>query len=387
MLNAVIAWALRNRLLVLVAAAVLLVYGGVATVQAPIDVFPDLTAPTVTVLTESHGLAPEEVEALVTLPIESAMNGTAGVFRVRSNSAIGISIVFVEFEFGTDIFRARQLVTEKLQQVRLPVGVSPPTLGPISSTMGEIMLISMTSSQTSPMDLRSAADWVVRPRLLGVPGVSQVSLVGGEVRQFQVLVDPNRLAHHGLALEQVVKAVAAANATGGGGFLERPNEEFLIRGRGRVYTPEDLAESVVAVRNGAPVLLKHVATVRIGPAHKRGDGSFNATPAVVATIQKQPHANTLEVTRRIEEKLTALRPSLPLHTRIAPRPFPQPDLARCAAQPSHAALVEGGVMVTIVLFRFLWNFRTTFSILTAIPLSLVAAVLVMGWFGIGVNTM
>src|SRR6266542_5956644 len=229
MLNSVIAWALRNRLLVLVAAAVLLVYGGVATVQAPIDVFPDLTAPTVTVLTESHGLAPEEVEALVTLPIESAMNGTAGVFRVRSNSAIGISIVFVEFEFGTDIYRARQLVNEKLQQVRLPAGVPPPVLGPISSTMGEIMLISMTSKTTSPMELRSLADWVVRPRLLGISGVSQVMIIGGGTKQYQVLVDPAKLADYHLGLEEVVKAVGASNANASGGFLERPNEEFLIR--------------------------------------------------------------------------------------------------------------------------------------------------------------
>jgi len=369
MLNAVIAWSLRNRLLVLVAAAVLLIYGGIATVQAPIDVFPDLTAPTVTVLTESHGLAPEEVEALVTLPIESAMNGATGVFRVRSNSAIGISIIFVEFEFGTDIYRARQLVTEKLQQVRLPAGVAPATLGPISSTMGEIMLISMTSSQTSPMDLRSLADWVVRPRLLGVPGVSQVSLVGGEVRQFQVLVDPARLAHHGLALDQVSKAVAAANATSGGGFLERPHEEFLIRGRARVYTPEELAEAVVAVRDGRPVLLKHVATVRIGPAHKRGDGSFNGAQAVVATIQKQPHANTLELTR------------------VDTAAFRQSDFIERAVGNVKAALVEGGVMVTVVLVLFLWNFGTTFISLTAIPLSLVATVLVMSWFGIGINTM
>ena len=387
MLNAVIAWSLRNRLLVLVAAAVLLVYGGIATVQAPIDVFPDLTAPTVTVLTESHGLAPEEVEAFVTLPIESAMNGTTGVFRVRSNSAIGISIIFVEFEFGTDIYRARQLVTEKLQQVRLPAGVAPPTLGPISSTMGEIMLISMTSSQTSPMDLRSLADWVVRPRLLGVSGVSQVSLVGGEVRQFQVLVDPARLAHHGLTLGQVSKAVAAANATSGGGFLVRPNEEFLIRGRARVYTPEELAESVVTVRNGTPVLLKHVAAVRVGPAHKRGDGSFNAAPAVVATIQKQPTANTLELTRRIDETLKALRPSLPPDVRLDTTAFRQSDFIERAVGNVKTALVEGGVMVTIVLFLFLWNFRTTFISLMAIPLSLVAAVLVMGWFGIGINTM
>jgi len=387
MLDAVIAWSLRNRLLVLVAAAVLLVYGGIKTLQAPVDVFPDLTAPTVTVLTESHGLAPEEVEALVTLPVESAMNGTTGVFRVRSNSAIGISIIFVEFEFGTDIYRARQLVTEKLQQVRLPAGVAPPTLGPISSTMGEIMLISMTSSKTSAMDLRSLADWVVRPRLLGVPGVSQVSLVGGEVRQFQVIVDPTRLTHHGLALDQVSKAVAAANATSGGGFLERPNEEFLIRGRGRVYTPEDLAEAVVALRNGTPVLLKHVATVRIGPAHKRGDGSFNAGPAVVATIQKQPHANTIALTRRVEETLKALGPSLPPDVRVDTAAFRQADFIERAVGNVKAALVEGGVMVTVVLFLFLWNFGTTFISLTAIPLSLVATVLVMSWFGIGINTM
>ena len=189
-LNRIIDWALRNRLLVLIAASALLIYGGIVTYRAHVDVFPDLTAPTVTVLTESHGLAPEEVESLVTLPIEAAMNGTAGVFRVRSNSAIGISIVFVEFEFGTDIYRARQLVTEKLQQVRLPADVPPPVLGPISSTMGEIMLISMTSKTTSPMELRSLADWVVRPRLLGVSGVSQVMIIGGETKQYQVLVDP-----------------------------------------------------------------------------------------------------------------------------------------------------------------------------------------------------
>src|SRR5215210_4731883 len=203
MLNKIIQWSLKNRLLVMVASIALLVYGGYVAINTPVDVFPDLTAPTVTVLTESHGLAPEEVESLITLPIESAMNGTAGVFRVRSNSAIGISIIFVEFEFGTDIYRARQLVTEKLQQVRLPAGVPPPTLGPISSTMGEIMLISMTSRETSPMELRSLADWVVRPRLLGVSGVSQVMIIGGDTKQYQVLVDPAKLADYKLTLEEV----------------------------------------------------------------------------------------------------------------------------------------------------------------------------------------
>jgi CzcA family heavy metal efflux pump len=387
MLNRIIQWALHNRLLVLVAAAGLLVYGGITASRAHVDVFPDLTAPTVTILTESHGLAPEEVESLVTLPIEAAMNGTAGVFRVRSNSAIGISIIFVEFEFGTDIYRARQLVTEKLQQVRLPTGVPPPVLGPISSTMGEIMLISMTSKTTSPMELRSLADWVVRPRLLGVPGVSQVMIIGGESKQFQVLVDPAKLADHGLTLEQVEEAVAASNANASGGFLERPNEEYLIRGRARVYTPEDLANSVITVRDGAPVLIKNVATVQAGPTLKRGDGSFNMQPAVVATIQKQPNANTLELTEQIETALANLKGSLPPDVVIDTKAFQQADFINRAVGNVNRSLIEGGVMVTVVLFLFLWNFRTTFISLTAIPLSLLTAIMVMSYFGITVNTM
>jgi CzcA family heavy metal efflux pump len=387
MLNAIIAWSLQRRLGVLAAAAAFLVYGVVVAARTPVDVFPDLTAPTVTVLTEAHGLAPEEVESLVTLPIESAMNGTTGVFRVRSNSAIGISIVFVEFELATDIFRARQLVTEKLQRMQLPAGVAPPVLGPISSTMGEIMLISLTSTTTSAMDLRSLAEWVVRPRLLGLPGVSQVSIIGGELKQFHVVVDPARLSHHGLTLQQVSKAVAAANVTAGGGFLERPHEEYLIRGRARVYAPADLGDSVIAVRAGLPVLVKDVAEVTVAPAHKRGDGSFNARPAVVATIQKQPHANTLEVTRQIETVLAAMKPGLPSDVTIDTRAFRQADFIERAIGNVRAALVEGGVMVTVILFLFLWNFRTTFISLTAIPLSLVAAVVVMAWFGLGINTM
>src|SRR5918997_2317686 len=349
MLNKIIQWSLHNRLLVMVAATALLIYGGIVAMNAHVDVFPDLTAPTVTILTESHGLAPEEVESLVTLPIEAAINGTTGVYRVRSNSAIGLSIVFVEFEFGTDIFRARQLVTEKLQQVRLPTGVSPPTLGPISSTMGEIMEISMTSKTTSPMELRSIADWTVRPRLLGVPGVSQVMIIGGETKQYQVLVDPARLADHGLTLEQVVEAVAASNANASGGFLERPKEEFLIRGRARVYTPEDLANSVITVRDGAPVLIKNVATVQSGPTLKRGDGSFNGQPAVVATIQKQPNANTLEVTRHIEMALADLKGSLPPDVTIDTKAFQQADFIKRAMGNVRNALIEGGILVTVVL--------------------------------------
>src|SRR3989475_6954180 len=216
MLNNIIQWSIKNRLIVVAVALLLLIYGGVMALRAPVDVFPDLTSPTVTILTESHGMAPEEVEALVSLPIEAAMNGTTGVFRVRSNSAAGISIVFVDFSLGTDIYRARQLVTEKLGQVRLPSGIRPPVLGPISSTMGEIMLISLTSKTTSAMDLRSLADWVIRPRLLGVPGVAQVMIIGGDTKQYQVLVDPAKLRDYGLTLQEVTNAVGAANTNPSG---------------------------------------------------------------------------------------------------------------------------------------------------------------------------
>jgi CzcA family heavy metal efflux pump len=387
MLNRIIEWSIKNRLIVVIAAIALLVYGGLVALHTPIDVFPDLTAPTVTILTESHGMAPEEVEALVSLPIESAMNGTAGVFRVRSNSAAGISIVFVEFQLGTDIYRARQLVTEKLAQVRLPGGIRPPVLGPISSTMGEIMEISMNSTATSPMELRSIADWIVRPRLLGVAGVAQVMIIGGEVKQFQVLVDPARLTDHGLTLKEVADAVAVANANSSGGFLERRHEEYLIRGRARVHAIEDLANSVITVRDAIPVLVKHVADVQIGPAPKRGDGSFNETSSVVATIQKQPNANTLEVTEQIETVLEELKPTLPTDVTIDTKAFQQAAFIRRAMDNVQRALLEGGVMVTVILFLFLWNFRTTFISLTAIPLSLITAVLAMNYFGLSINTM
>lgn len=387
MLNKIILWSLKNRLLIIIGAVALLIYGGYVAIRTPVDVFPDLTAPTVTILTESHGLAPEEVESLVTLPIESAMNGTAGVYRVRSNSAIGISIVFVEFELDTDIYRARQLVNEKLQQVQMPAGVSAPTLGPISSTMGEIMLISMTSEQTSPMELRSIADWIVRPRLLGVTGVSQVMIIGGETKQFQVLVDPAKLADNKLSLEQVAEAVSASNANAAGGFMEKSNEEFLIRGRARVYTPEDLADSVITVRDNVPILIKNVADVRIAPALKRGDGSYNKKPAVIATIQKQPKANTLEVTEQIETTLADLKSTLPTDVTIDTKAFQQADFINRAVGNVQESIIEGGIMVTIVLFLFLWNFRTTFITLTAIPLSLITAILAMNYFDISINTM
>jgi CzcA family heavy metal efflux pump len=387
MLNGIIQWSIKNRLIVIIVAAALLIYGGVVATRAPVDVFPDLTAPTVTILTESHGMAPEEVESLVSLPIEAAMNGTAGVFRVRSNSAAGISIVFVEFNLGTDIYRARQLVTEKLGQVRLPTGIRAPVLGPIASTMGEILLISMTSKTTSAMDLRSMADWVVRPRLLGVSGVAQAMIIGGETKQFQVLIDPAKLRDHRLTVQQVVDAVGGANVNASGGFLERSTEEYLIRARGRVTSLDDLADSVITVENGTPILVKNVASVQLGAALKRGDGSFNMHSDVVATIQKQPNANTVEVTKQIEAALATLKPTLPEDVTIDTKAFQQATFIDRAIENVQRALLEGGVLVTVVLFLFLWNFRTTVISLTAIPLSLITAIITMSYFGIGINTM
>ena len=387
MLNNIIHWSIKNRLVVVIAAIGLLIYGGIVAFRAPIDVFPDLTAPTVTILTESHGMAPEEVEALVSLPIEAVMNGTADVFRVRSNSAAGISIVFVEFNLGTDIYRARQLVTEKLGQVRLPAGIRPPVLGPIASTMGEISLISITSKTTSPMELRSLADWVVRPRLLGVPGVAQVMIIGGETKQYQVLVDPAKLRDYNLTLKQVMDAVGDANANSSGGFLEQPVDEYMIRARGRVNNLDDLANSVITVKNGTPILIKNIASVRFGPALKRGDGSFNMQSDVVATIQKQPNANTLEVTRQIDEALASLKSTLPDDVTIDTKAFQQAAFIERAIGNVKESLAEGGILVAIILFLFLWNFRTTLISLTAIPLSLITAVIAMTYFGITINTM
>jgi CzcA family heavy metal efflux pump len=388
MLDRIIQWSLDHRLLVIVGAAVLLVYGGITAARTPVDVFPDLTAPTVTVLTEAHGLAPEEVEALITVPLESVLNGTTGVFRVRSNSAIGLSLIFVEFDLGADIYRARQLVTEKIQQVEMPSGIEPPVLGPISSTMGEIMLISMRAEgATDAMELRSLADWVLRPRLMSINGVSQVIVIGGDLKQYQVIVDPARLASYDLALDDVSAAVEAANAVASGGFVERPNQEYLIRGRGRIATLDDLGDSVVTVREGRPVLIRHVADVRLGAAIKRGDGSFNQQPAVVMTIQKQPDANTLAVTAQIESALESIKATLPGDITIDADAFQQASFIELAVGNVRRALVEGGLLVTVVLFLFLWNFRTTFISLTAIPLSLLTAIVAMSFFGISINTM
>jgi CzcA family heavy metal efflux pump len=388
MLNRLIAWSLRNRVFVLAIAAVMLAAGGYTASRMPVDVFPDLTAPTVTVLTEAHGMAPEEVEALVSFPIETAVNGATGVRRVRSSTAQGVSVVWVEFEWGTDIFRARQIVSEKLQTVAagLPAGVGTPVLAPVSSVMGEIMMIGLTGPQ-SPMELRSTADWVIRRRLLAVPGVAQVIPIGGAVKQYQVLADPARMLGTGVTLDQVVRAAGGSNANASGGVYMDRGQEYVIRGIGRVQGADDVRQTVVTVRNGVPILLGQVADVVAGPAPSYGTGSVNAEPGVVLAVQKQPGANTLELTGRIERELEDIQATLPKGMTVRAELFRQSEFIRVAIDNVIEALRDGAVLVVVILFLFLWNFRTTAISILAIPLSLVVAIFAMKLLGITINTM
>jgi len=388
MLDRLIAWALRNRFLVLAVATLSLVAGAWTAARMPVDVFPDLTAPTVTVLTEAHGMAPEEVEALVTFPIETAVNGATGVRRVRSSTAQGISVVWVEFEWGTDIFRDRQIVSEKLQTVAaaLPAGVSAPVLAPVSSVMGEIMMIGLTGPQ-SPMDLRTVADWTIRRRLLAVPGVAQVIPIGGDVRQYQVLADPARMLATGVSLGEVLVAAEGSNANAAGGVYMDRGQEYVIRGIGRIQSADDITRTVVEVRGGVPVLLGQVADVVVGPAPKYGDGSVDGKPGVVLAVQKQPGANTLELTRRIERELADIQRTLPVGMEIHADLFRQASFIRVAIDNVLAALRDGAVLVVVIIFLFLWNVRATAISVLAIPLSLVVAIFGMRLLGITINTM
>ncbi|MCI0433539.1 MAG: efflux RND transporter permease subunit [Gemmatimonadetes bacterium] len=390
MLDRVIRWSIRNRFLVMAAAALLLVAGTLTAVRMPVDVFPDLTAPTVTVLTEAHGMAPEEVETLVTFPIETAVNGATGVRRVRSSTAQGISIVWVEFDWGTEIFRARQIVTEKLQLVAgsLPRGVGAPVLAPISSIMGEIMLIAVTGSAHVPaMEVRAAADWTVRRRLLAVPGVSQVVPLGGEVKQYQVLVDPDRLAAYAVTLADVLRAAEQSNVNASGGVFMQAGQEYLIRGVGRVQNLADIAATVVTERSGTPVLIGDVAEVRIGSGIPIGRGSVNAQNAVILSVQKQPDTNTLELTAVIDETLSEIETTLPAGMSVNRGVFRQASFIETAVDNVIEAIRDGALLVIVILFAFLWSVRTTFISVLAIPLSLVTAVFALRLLGITINTM
>ncbi|CAN5616480.1 efflux RND transporter permease subunit [soil metagenome] len=392
MLNKIISFSLKNRLLVIATAAFLLIYGVRTILTLPIDVLPDLNRPTVTIMTEAHGLSPEEVEVLITLPIENAMNGANGVKVVRSNSGVSLSIVFVEFDWSTDLLKARQTVAEKLQLVKekLPADVTP-AMGPISSVMGQIQIIgvsSVSSTDTaSKMEIRSIADWTIRPRLLSISGVSQVINIGGDVKQYQVLVDPVKLKNYNISLKDVDDAIGSSNVNTTGGFTESANQEYLLRNIGRTSSIEDIANSIVAYKENIPVLLKQIAEVKTGTPVKRGDGGLNGKPAVLMAIEKQPNANTVELTKEIDKAVDEIQKTMPAGIIINKDVFKQSNFIESSIKNVETALRDGGILVMIILFLFLLNFRTTFITLTAIPLSFVITALVFKMFDISVNTM
>ena len=370
MIAGIIDWSLRNRLFVLAAAGLLVLWGGYQTTRMPVDVFPDLTAPAVTIVAEARGMAPTEIETLVAFPIETALNGAAGVRRVRSATKVGITVVIVEFDWGTELYRARQVVAERLQVARnaLPPDLQPPVMAPAASIMGEIMFIALVSDRHGPADLKTTADFVLRRRLLAVPGVAEVLPIGGETLQFQVSVKPERLALHNLTLDEVVRAVAGGNQNASAGFVVQSGQEYLIHGLGRIVRPEEIGEAVVAVRDGQPVLVRQVADVGTGYAPRRGVGAHNGKPAVVLAIQKQPGANTLELTAQLDRTMADIQASLPQGMRIETHVFRQADFIATSIDNLLAALRDGAILVVAIVFAFLLSARATFVTLLAIPL-------------------
>ncbi len=395
MLNSIIKWAIARRWLVIIGAMALTLWIIHTVAQMPLDVFPSFAPPQVEIQTEAPGLAPEEVESLVTLPIESAINGTPGVTDVRSASAAGISVVKVIFKWDTNIFQARQLVTERLQQVqdKIPENVKTPEISPISSPISTVMMVAFRVNETAPvetrtslMELRRIADWQITNRLLAVPGVSQVVIYGGEVQQYQVLVNPQKLQAFDLSLQEVTDAVAAANVNAPGGFLITPDKETLVRGIGRLETLEDLQQSVITARNGVSVRLSDVATVQIGAALQRGDSSLNGQPAVVVMVNKQPLADTPSVTRAIEAAMAEIKAGLPQDIQVDVT-FSQNNYINASIENVRAALIEGSIIVALILIPFLMNWRNLVVCLVALPLSLLIGVLALNWLGQGLNTM
>ncbi|MDR4509799.1 MAG: efflux RND transporter permease subunit [Candidatus Brocadiaceae bacterium] len=390
MLSKIIEYSLHNRLMVIVASALLLTVGIYTASKMEVDVFPDLTAPTVVVLTEAHGMAPEEVEKLVTFQIETSVNGATNVRRVRSSSAAGISIVWIEFEWGTDIFKARQIVSEKLTTIaeKLPMGVGTPTLAPQSSIMGEIMLISLSSDSITPINLRTIADWNIRPRLLATGGVSQVIVIGGEYKQYQILASPQKMKYYNISLNELLKASKESNLNASGGFMNEFGNEYIIRGIGRTNKEEEIGNAVIKVVNNVPIKIEDVAEVKMGGATpKIGDGSLTASPAIIITVAKQPGTNTLELTEKIDNALREIAKTLPSDVKINTNIFRQADFIQASINNIQKALIEGSVFVVIIMFLFLMNFRTTIISLIAIPLSLIVSIITLKFLGLTINTM
>lgn len=391
LLNGIIRFSLNNRMVILVIAALCLVAGIYSTMHTEVDVFPDLNAPTVVVMTEAEGMAPEEVERLVTFPIETAVNGATNVRRVRSSSATGFSIVNIEFDWGTDIYKARQIVSEKIAMVGadLPENVGNPTLGPQASILGELMIIGLTADTTSMQDLRTIADWSIRPRLLSTGGVAQVAVMGGDIKEYQILMDPGKMRRHGVSMDEVIYAVKGMNQNASGGTLYEYGNEYIVRGLLSTNDIDELKKAVVKTSvNGLPITLDAVADVRIGPKTPvLGVASNDGKPAVLLTVTKQPNTNTLALTGRLDNALDELKANLPADVKVNSQIFRQSRFIESSLDNVKQSLIEGAIFVIIVLFIFLMNWRTTVISLVSIPLSIVASLLAIRWMGLTINTM
>ncbi len=390
MLNSIISYSLNNRLVILAASLLLVLAGGYVAKQMEVDVFPDLNAPTVVVMTEATGMAPEEVERIVTFPIETAVNGATDVRRVRSSSTTGFSVVWVEFDWGTDIYRARQIVSEKLSAIGdvFPQTVGTPTLGPQSSILGEVLIVGLTADTTSLQDLRTLADWAIRPRLLSTGGVAQVTVLGGDIREYQILLDPGRMKHYGVSLDEALQAVDQLNQNVSGGIRYESSNEYIVRGVLATTDTGALGSSLVKMVDGNPILLEHIATIGIGnKTPKIGLASEKANAAVLLTVTKQPNTGTIDLTEKLDAALADLKTVLPADVKLSADAFRQSRFIDSSINNVKSSLYEGCLFVVIVLFIFLMNFRTTVISLVAIPISLLASILTLKALGLTINTM
>lgn len=390
MLNKIIQYSLHNRLVVMIASIALLLWGSYTAHKMEVDVFPDLNAPTVVVMTEAQGMAPEEVERMVTFPIETAVNGATDVKSVRSSSTTGFSVVWVQFDWGTNIYTARQIVSEKLSTLGdvLPGNVGQPTLGPQSSILGEMMIFGLTADSTSLQDLRTIADWTIRPRLLSTGGVAQVAVIGGDIKEYQILLDPARMKHYGISMDEVLAVVDNMNQNSTGGILYEYGNEYIVQGLLATNDVEEIGKGVIKTVNNIPVLLSDIATVQIGPKEpKLGLASERAKPAVLVTVTKQPNTNTLELTDKLDQAIVDLQKTLPSDVKISSDIFRQSRFIESSISNIQEALFEGAIFVVVVLFFFLMNVRTTIISLVALPLSLLVAILTLHGLGLTINTM
>ncbi|MDO4172973.1 MAG: efflux RND transporter permease subunit, partial [Prevotellaceae bacterium] len=388
MLNNIIRFSLHNRLLILIGSVLLVICGLYTAHHAEVDVFPDLNAPTVVVMTEANGMATEEVEKLVTFPIETSVNGAAGVRRVRSSSTTGFSVVWVEFDWNTDIYIARQTVSEKLATISstLPDNVGRPTLGPQSSILGEVLIVGLTADSTSMLDLRTLADWSIRPRLLSTGGVAQVSVIGGDLKEYQILINPDKMKHYGVSLADVMAVTRGMNRSTNGGVIYEYGNEYIVRGVVSSDVIRRLSKSVVKATDGIPVTLADIADIRTGAeSPKMGLASENGRPAVLLTVTKQPNTGTIELTQKLEETIADLQKSLPADVHVSTDIFRQSRFIDSSIENVKTSLFEGALFVVIILFLFLANVRTTLISLVTIPLSLIVSLLVLHYLDLSLN--